>query len=109
MKPVRIYRGDTWERTWTIKDSTGTPINLTGATVRLQVRDSDDVLKVAYTDLDGLTVTPLAGKIELAVPYGDTELTPGTYSFDIEVTYPAGRRKTYEKNSLVIIEDVTHD
>ena len=31
MATVRLIRGDTWRRSWIIKDETGQPIDLTGA------------------------------------------------------------------------------
>ena len=90
-----------------LSDANG-PIDLTGAAVRLQIRNADGDGVAEYTDADSLTVSPADGIIELIAPYADMELPAGTYRFDIEVTL-AGVRTTYEQNSLVIIEDVTHD
>lgn len=109
MKPARIYRGDSWERSWVIKTAAGTPIDLTGASARLQVRTTGGALVLAVTSSDAaLTITPLSGRIDLAVPYADTEgLAAGSYRFDLEVTYADGRRRTYEANTLTILEDVS--
>ncbi len=48
MATVKLIRGDTWRRSWIIKDEVGQPIDLTGASARLQVRDKrDEVLAYA--------------------------------------------------------------
>ena len=108
MKPAKIYRGDTWLRTWTIKDAAGILVDLTGATARLQVRDAAGVEVMSYTTADSLTLSLPTSTISLAAPYADTEIAAGNYSFDLEVT-KGGIRRTYEKNTLVILEDVSRD
>lgn len=109
MKPARIYRGDTWERTWIIKDSEGSPIDLTDASARLYLRDSSGAVLSDYSNGDGITITGPEGRIDLSAPYADTEtLDPGFYSFDIEVTNAVGVRKTYEKNTLEVLADTTY-
>ncbi len=109
MKPARIYRGDTWERAWALKNAAGAAIDLTGASARLQVRDDAGQVVISATAGDGLTITPAEGRIELRIDFADTGLAPGSYRFDLEVTHTDGVRRTYELNVLVVLEDVTHD
>lgn len=111
MKPARIYRGDTWERTWSIKDADDNPVDLTGATARLYLRASGGELIRDYSSpSDAITITELEGRVYLAAPYADTEsLAPGKYKFDLEVTKASGVRRTYEANTLEILSDITHD
>lgn len=110
MIAVKLYRGDTWTRAWEIKDASGNPVDLSGATARLHVRDGQGNLVMSASTSDGrLTIQPTAGRIDLLVPKEATVIAPGNYRFDIEVTYPSGRRTTYEQAVLVVLEDVTHD
>jgi len=108
---VTINRGDSWERAWIIKDASGNYVDLSGATVRLQVRDLNDNLKAEANVSNGqLTITPGVGRIDLLMPYTVTQtFDPGTYFFDLEVTFPTGIRKTYERGKLIVEKDYTHD
>ncbi|WP_312677116.1 hypothetical protein, partial [Escherichia coli] len=60
MATVKLIRGDTWIRTWVLKDSNGTPVDLSGASARLMVLDSNTgtIKIVASTDNGLLTITP---------------------------------------------------
>lgn len=110
MAAIKIYRGDTWQRAWVIKDSSGNPIDLTGAVVRLHVRDADGVKVMEASTADGrLTLHPSVGRIDLVMPSSATEVAPANYRFDIEVTYPSGVRTTYEQATLVVLEDMSRD
>ncbi len=100
-------------RTWQLADAGGA-INLTGAVVKFTVRDSDTKTVLYATSTDeppsDLYITPLAGRIDLLLPYTYTETMPVNtlLEFDIEVTHPGGIRITYELQSLTFREDVTH-
>lgn len=108
---VTLVRGDTWLRTWDLQDDAGAPIDLTGASARVQVRDWTDALVLSASTADGrLTVSPAIGRVQMAAPAVATAaLAPGRYAFDFEVTYPDGTRTTYESATLVVQEDVARD
>ena len=107
---VKLYRGDTWTRGWELRDAAGNPIDLTGASVRLHVRDASGSVVISASTTDGrLTITPASGRIDMLVPYAVTGITPGSYRFDLEVTHANGVRRTYEQDTLIVLEDITHD
>jgi hypothetical protein len=107
---VKLYRGDTWTRAWELRDAAGNPIDLTGASARLHVRDAAGAVVIAASTTDGrLTITPASGRIDMLVPYSATGIAPGSYRFDLEVTHASGLRRTYEQVTLVVLEDVAHD
>lgn len=110
MAAVKLFRGDTWRRSWVIQDAAGHPVDLTGAAARLHVRDAAGVKVMEASTADGrLTLQPAAGRIDLVMPSAATGVAPGTYRFDIEVTYPSGVRTTYEQATLVVMEDMSRD
>lgn len=110
MAAVKIYRGDTWQRAWIIEGPNGQPVDLTGATARLHVRDAQGGKAMEASTADGrLSIQPLQGRIDLVMPAAATGVTPGTYRFDLEVTFADGRRYTYEQAALVVVEDMTRD
>lgn len=109
-KAVRVYRGDTWSRAWELRDKAGAPIDLTGASARLHLRDGSGTLIVSGDTSDGrIVITPADGRIDMTIPYNAMALNPGTYRFDLEVTHADGTRYTYEQGVLLVLEDVTHD
>lgn len=109
-QPVKIFRGDTWQRSWVIQDAAGNPVDLTGASARLHVRNAAGVKVMEASTVDGrLTLQPAQGRIDMVMPKEATGVTPGVYRFDIEVTYPNGVRFTYEQATLIVMEDMSRD
>lgn len=110
MSAIRIFRGDTWQRAWIIADVAGNPVDLTGVTVRLHVRDAAGAKVMEASTADGrITLQPAAGRIDLVMPKEATGVSPGSYRFDMEVTFPSGVRQTYEQATLVVLEDMSRD
>jgi hypothetical protein len=107
---VDLIRGDTWTRAWELKNAAGAPIDLTGVSARLQVRSpSGSMLLEASTANGFLTLTPLLGRVDMAVAYTDTNISPGNYKFDLEITHTNGVRKTYEQDVLKVSGDSAYD
>ncbi len=112
MSAAKLTRGDTWQRVWVLKNkATLQPIDLTGVTVRLHVRNNAKALIHAASTMNGdIVVDGVAGKLSLTVAASVTAAwTPGTYKFDVEVTYTDGTVRTYESTALAVLEDQTHD
>ena len=108
---VSIIRGDTWLRTWALKNPAKLPIDLTGATARLQVRSKDGVLLASAATTDGrIIISGVKGQIDLVMPPSVTSLfepLDENYDFDIELTYATGIVKTLEIAELVVRKDIT--
>jgi hypothetical protein len=109
MSIVTHTKNDTWQRTYVLKDSALVPLDLTGATVSLQVRQGNGLV----VDLSSYcTLTPLLGQIDLEAPSSVMGLPVGGYKFDLQITYPASpggvaRVKTYDTSDLHIVQDAT--
>lgn len=110
MTAVKLYRGDTWQRAWVLKDASGAPLDLTGATARLHVRDAEGAKVMEASTSDGrLTLQPSLGRVDLLMPKEATGIAPGSYRFDLELTFPSGIRRTYEQATLIVLEDMSRD
>jgi len=107
--PHSIYRGDSWVVSWTILGADNQPIDLTGATARVQLRNSQNTLLVEANTSNGrITLNPTQGRIDMNVPYSVMESVPvGTYQYDLEVTFPNGVRRTYVVDNLHVERDVS--
>ena len=87
-----IDQGATWRRTvrWT---SDGSPVNLTGATARMQLRQqfTDPTPAIDLTTGNGVTVTGGLGTISIVITATATAaLNPGRYVYDLDVTNGTG-------------------
>ncbi len=72
-----------------IDPCTKLPTDLTGYTVKMQVRvtvDSEEVVLEISTEEDNVTITPLEGKIAINVPSEVTaEILAGMYVYDLNL------------------------
>jgi hypothetical protein len=109
--PAQMFRGDTWLRSWIVKDSNNNPIDLTGATARLHVRDAKQVLiHAASTSTAEIIITSLEGRIDLRIEATVSEVWAiGKYKYDLELTYSNGIVLTIESSVLTVIQDQTYD
>lgn len=106
IRQATLIRGDTWVRSWVLTKNNA-PEDLTGVTVIVTVRNSDDaVVGVGSTLSGGITLQPTTGNISLKMPASSTRQFPvETLKFDVELTYPDGVVRTIELNKLKILED----
>lgn len=85
-----IDQGATWSVTVTYTDSTGAPINLTGYTAAMQVRQqysSADPDLTLTTANGGIAITPLTGVVVITMTATQTaSLEEGYYVYDVELT-----------------------
>lgn len=113
---VTLFRGDTFTRKWTF------PLDLTGATAKLDVRSASDGLIHAASTVNGQIViailSPTSSTVTLRVDAEYTLLwSVGEYEFDLEITYATGIVKTYgaadtakkKPEKLTVIKDKTYD
>jgi hypothetical protein len=107
-----IKRGDTWPEiiTWEDED-TGTPIDITDAEIRIQLRhrDTGAVAVSASTTTGEITITDAVNgvavqRVEAPVM---AEVTPGKYNCDIEITYSDGTVQSTPTFIVVVEEDIT--
>ena len=83
-------QGSTFTRTLTWKDSGDSPVDLTGYTARMQVREdwkSDTPLVLELTTSNGrISLGGVAGTITLSISAADmTEVTAKTFVYDLEM------------------------
>lgn len=99
--PFTIYRGDAATLRLTVTDDDDARIDLTGATIELQVKagigDADPALiaKAIGTGVTLLdqTAPDTKGQADIAIAGGDTDRAPGLYWLDVVVTPLAGDRQ----------------
>ncbi|HWO99761.1 MAG TPA: hypothetical protein VNL74_03955 [Methylococcus sp.] len=104
MASLELKRGDSLVLDCTARESVrGPAIDLSGWTIRSQIRDRRDAL---LADLSAAILDAAAGSFRLTGPATST-WAPGSYRMDIEYTDPGGRVVSTETLEVRVIEDVT--
>lgn len=108
---LAIIRSDNYEHTFILKDAAGDPLDITGATVLMDVRAKlkDDDPLFTLTELDDITVDGPAGSIALNIPPAKTGLLPDTKTnpvWDLETTL-AGIVRTVIGGDIEVTPDVS--
>lgn len=105
---ITCYKGDTMALTYTLTDTdSGDPIDLSAATIEMQVRQGTAGASSLLTlDLsNGITVSG-AGNNIVNVSKVIT-LSAGTFRYDMQFTLGDGTIVTYFKGKFKVIDDVT--
>lgn len=83
-------QGSNWDLNVVYKDANGNPINLTGYTAAMQLRqnyNSDTAVLTLSTSDGGITITGAEGKLVLSATAAQTgALDAGFYVYDLEIT-----------------------
>jgi len=105
-----IVRGDTWQQDFIYESPADTPVDLTGYSARLQVRQarfSDSTLLALSSD-DGDITLDDEGNIQLTATAAVTALLDfSTARYDLELTSAGGIVTTLLEGEVRLIKDVT--
>ena len=102
----------------TLKDSGGTPVNITGYTVRAQIRKTPFTRKATGCTATCLIVNGPAGQFSFEflaadtalLQVGDTEDSPESqYQWDLEIEQPGGRIIPVVYGTVKVFREVTKE
>ncbi|MFN3551406.1 MAG: hypothetical protein ACK4WJ_06335 [Endomicrobiia bacterium] len=109
----KFYKGDTWQITYTIYDTTGQPLDLTGWQVRGELSNKTYNISVKLgstgTGYSGITILEpkSAGKIKVNLTPSQTSiLVPDIYDFEIEIKKGADLQHTVIREQFEVLEDI---
>jgi hypothetical protein len=103
-------KGDTFNQVAFEVKKNGTAINLTGATIKMQLRklytDTTAALSLTSASSAGITITNAsAGQFKINEQIIDIEVF--NYVYDIQFTLSSGEVKTYVKGGFNVTPEVT--
>lgn len=102
---IKIWRNDTWIQVYALT-ANDVPINISGATVNIQVRKGcDGTLALSVTNGNGATIGG-ASNNEITVNKL-VNIDKGTYKWDMQVTQVGGTVRTYLEGQFIVYDDVT--
>ena len=108
---LEIKQGATLSLTATWKDSTGTAINLTGYTARMQVRATYDAAStiVSLTSSSGITLGGSAGTIAVSVSASATAALSAPWAgvWDLELVSGGGEVTRLLEGAATVSPEVT--
>lgn len=105
-----IDQGSVWSVVLVYTDSNDTPVNLTGYTAAMQLRqnyNSDTAALTLTTANGGITIVGATGTITITATATQTgNLDPGFYVYDLELTSGANISRLIQ-GQLTVAEQVT--
>lgn len=108
---ISVYVGADFSQPFFYLDPLKAPINLTGYTAKMQVRQSaydSNIIAELTTENDGITIDPLLGKITLFMDNSLTgALTAGNYVYDFKLISPANFESILFSGIFSAVEAVT--
>ena len=110
MAKITTIRGDTRTVTATFVDSSGDATDLTGGTVYMTVNSSnaptDDTGAAIQKDVTSFD-NPTTGVQDITLSNSDTNITPGTYYYDIQFKSSAGVVTSLSQDKFIVKADIT--
>jgi hypothetical protein len=102
----KLYKGDTFSAVLTFTDGSGSAINLSAATLVMQVKSkaTDSTSELELTEGDGLTVS--GGSSNIVTISSNHDLAAGRYVYDFQAT-TGSTVVTYLKGFITVYQDVT--
>jgi len=102
---ITLQRRADYSVTLQFKDSTDTPINLTGWTAAAQVWNQNRTTK--YADFTVTYTNRSTGTIEIALSDTDTATFPNEAYYDVLLTNPSGLKEYYLEGVIYVSEGYT--
>lgn len=104
-----FYQGDDYELVFRLKNKgTGTPVNLTGAVPKSDIKQSasDNTVKISFT---AALVNPTDGTVRLSLTGAQTAtLAAGeALVYDAQLKWPDNKIKTYLAGTINVLPEVT--
>lgn len=104
---ITAKRNDTLSRVLTFVDQSSVAIDLSSATLKMQVRKQyDQTVLLELTESDGLTVSG-AGNNIVTISKIITIPLPGAYRYDLQAVFSGGMVRTYLEGSFTVTADIT--
>ena len=108
-KTICWGRGDSSAKGFVIQDSDEVAIDITGFSFKLTVnseKDPTDQVNEQFSIIGVLTDAP-NGKVAFSPTITDTDITPGTYFYDVEQIDSGGAKSTLLVAKALIVQDIT--
>lgn len=105
---LEIIRGDDTTLHTTFTDEYGVAVDISGANLVFTAKnDFDSVVAITKTMASGLHTDPTHGITDIMLGHAITNVDPGDYYYDIELTFGNGTVNSVEYGKLIVKPDIT--
>ena len=108
---VEWYRGDSYPLELTIKDkATGNVVDISGYSFKFTVDEKENPINTDTQkfSVDGvLDADPATGKASFTPTDSETDLSPKTYFYDVQMIDGSSNKRTIAKGKFKVIQDIT--
>ncbi len=104
-----VWQGDDFAPGTITADVSGTPINFTGYSAKIEIRlaTTNEVELTLTSPSSGITLSSV-GVITITMTAAQTNaLAAGEYRYDLQITSPLAKIKTYTWGMIIVSNDVT--
>jgi hypothetical protein len=84
-------------------------VDISSANLTFTIREdpSDSAALMSISVASGLHTTPASGITNVLLDHDSTDIDPGNYYWDIQLTYGSGIINSVDKGSIVVNDDIT--
>ena len=105
-----FWQGDTFAPGTLTASVSGTPINFTGYSAKIEIRNaiSDELVLTLTSPSSGITLSS-AGVITITMTAAQTSPLIGQYNYDLQITDPNSLVCTYTFGTMTVVSDSTNN
>jgi len=100
-----VLKGDTFDAVASFFDALDKPLNFTGATLLMHIRDSNDSLIATLQSGAGFTVS--GNTITFNYIPNTPPFIPDLYYYDLQCTFASGVKKTLIGGKFKVLKEIT--
>jgi hypothetical protein len=104
---IQCRKGDTFSRDFTFTDADGGPLDMTGYTLVLTVKNAAGTAVLTFSggDWTGTAASGLFTASKTAASMA--AVAAGVYAYDVQATLPGGQVITYLQGKFIVDTDIT--
>ena len=105
---IKLFRGDTRDITVTVYDTDGSVLDLTDYTMTITVKKDPNAADAsAALQTTAVIASPATGVGVFGLTAANTNITPGTYSYDVQVNKSTRNVYTVLSGTFQVLQDIT--
>lgn len=102
-----LWRGDTWEPGTITASISSVPVNFTGYTAKMEIRNAiSNGVALTLEVGSGITLSTV-GVITIVMTAVQTSELTGDYNYDLQITDTSAKKRTYTYGTICVSSDTT--
>ena len=107
-KKLEIIKGDDTVLNTTFTDEDDVAVDISDANLVFTVKsDFDSIAAMTVTVASGVHTNPTLGITDILLPHTATNIEPGDYYWDIQLTFGDGTVNSVKFGKLIVVNDIS--